>query len=233
MKNLAFYTSILINILFVLGFFYIVQALGGVAYLKAKMKTKGLAGVYEHRKNLLRDLPMPDSAIVFLGNSLTAHCEWSELLENDKAVNRGIAGDMTGGMLLRLDEITKHSPAKIFLLIGINDLSVHSKVTIIENYQKIVANIQKNSPKTQLYLQSLLPVNNDIRECGKDNQDILFLNDKIKGIASKFNLVYVNLHPLFKDETGKLKSRLTQDGIHLDAEGYQIWKQALTQYLNN
>ena len=95
MKNLTFYTSLLINILFVLGFFYIVQALGGFAYLKAKMKTKGLAGVYEHRKNLLKDLPMPDSAIVFLGNSLTAHCEWSDLLQNNKVVNRGIAVSYT------------------------------------------------------------------------------------------------------------------------------------------
>ena len=231
MKNLAFYTSLLINILFVLGFLYIVQALGGFAYLKAKMKTKGLAGVYEHRKNLLRNLPMPDSAVVFLGNSLTAHCEWSDLLRDGRVVNRGIAGDMTGGMLLRLDEITKHQPAKIFLLIGINDLSVHSKETILDNYEKIVDNIRTNAPKTKLYIQSLLPVNNEVRSTGKDNQDILFLNDKIKGIASKYNLDYVNLHSLFIDETGKLKSRLTQDGIHLDAEGYQIWKRALIPYL--
>ena len=232
MKNLTFYTSLLINILFVLGFFYIVQALGGFAYLKAKMKTKGLAGVYEHRKNLLKDLPMPDSAIVFLGNSLTAHCEWSDLLQNNKVVNRGIAGDMTGGMLLRLNEINKHQPAKIFLSIGINDLSVHSKETILENYKKIVIEIQTKAPKTQLYLQSLLPINNEVRSTGKDNQDIIYLNDKIKDIASKYDLVYVNLHSLFTDETGKLKSRLTQDGIHLDAEGYQIWKQALTPYLD-
>lgn len=232
MKNLAFYTSLLINILFVLGFLYIVQALGGFAYLKAKMKTKGLAGVYEHRKNLLKDLPMPDSAIVFLGNSLTAHCEWSDLLRDGRVVNRGIAGDMTGGMLLRLDEITKHQPRKIFLLIGINDLSVHSKESILENYDKIVAKIRANAPDTKLYIQSLLPVNNEVRSTGKDNQDILFVNDKIKAIASKYNLVYVNLHPLFTDETGKLKSRLTQDGIHLDAEGYQIWKQALNPYLD-
>lgn len=231
MKNLTFYISILINILFVLGFFYIVQTLGGFAYLKAKMKTKGLAGVYEHRKNLLRDLPMPDSAVVFLGNSLTAHCEWSDLLRDGRVVNRGIAGDMTGGMLLRLDEITKHQPAKIFLLIGINDLSVHSKETILDNYEKIVDSIRTNTPKTKLYIQSLLPINNEVRSTGKDNEDIIYLNNKIKDIASKFNLVYVNLHPLFTDETGKLKSRLTQDGIHLDAEGYQIWKQALIPYL--
>ena len=77
-----------------------------------------------------------------------------------------------------------------------------------------------------------MPVNNEVRSTGKDNQDILFVNDKIKAIASKYNLVYVNLHPLFTDETGKLKSRLTQDGIHLDAEGYQIWKQALNPYLD-
>ena len=51
MRNLTFYLSLLLNILFICGFFYIVNALGGFSYLISKMKTKNLAGVYEHRKN--------------------------------------------------------------------------------------------------------------------------------------------------------------------------------------
>ena len=227
MKNIVFYLSLLFNILFLLVFFYIVHALGGYSYLVAKMKTKGLAGVYEHRKNHLKELAMQENAIVMLGNSLTQACEWSELLDNPKVVNRGIAGDMTGGMLLRLDEITQYHPAKIFLMIGINDLGVISKEKILENYKSIVSHILKKTPSTQLYLQSLLPVNNDVRNSGKKNTDIIFLNKKIQQIASESGLIYVNLHPLFLDEKGRLDARLTQDGIHLDAEGYLIWKKEL------
>ncbi|MFK8006594.1 MAG: GDSL-type esterase/lipase family protein [Saprospiraceae bacterium] len=232
MKNLVFYSSLLLNILFICGFFYIVNALGGFSYLMAKMKTKNSVGVYEHRKNHFKELPMQKDAIVMLGNSLTQSCEWSELLNNPKIVNRGIAGDMAGGLLLRLDEITRYQPAKIFLMVGINDLNVHAIPDILKNYKAIVADILLKTPTTKLYLQSILPVNNQVRNSGKNNSDIVFLNKKIENIASENGLVFLNLHPLFLDKDGQLDSTLTQDGIHLDASGYLIWKKELQKYLD-
>ncbi len=196
------------------------------------MKTRNLAGVYEHRKNHFKELPMQKDAIVMLGNSLTQSCEWSELMQNPKIVNRGIAGDMTGGLIMRLNEITQHQPTKIFLMIGVNDLSVHSLDDILKNYESIVADILLKTPSTKLYLQSILPVNNQVRNSGKSNLDIVFLNKKIENIATENGLVFLNLHPLFVDEEGELNSNLTQDGIHLDASGYLIWKKELQKYLN-
>ena len=198
----------------------------------AKMKTRNLAGVYEHRKNHFKELPMQKDAKVMLGNSLTQSCEWSELMQNPKIVNRGIAGDMTGGLIMRLNEITQHQPTKIFLMIGVNDLSVHSLDDILKNYESIVADILLKTPSTKLYLQSILPVNNQVRNSGKSNLDIVFLNKKIENIATENGLVFLNLHPLFVDEEGELNSNLTQDGIHLDASGYLIWKKELQKYLN-
>jgi len=232
MKNLTFYSSLLLNILFICGFFYIVNALGGFSYLRAKMKTKNLAGIYEHRKNHFKELPMQKDAIVMLGNSLTQSCEWNELLGNPKIVNRGIAGDMTGGLLVRLNEITQYQPAKIFLMIGVNDLSVYSIDDILKNYQAIVSDILLKTPSSKLYLQSILPVNNHVRNSGKSNSDIVFLNKEIENIATENELIFLNLHSLFIDEDGQLDSSLTQDGIHLDASGYLIWKKELEKYIN-
>ena len=232
MKNFTFYSSLLLNILFICGFFYLVNTLGGFSYLMSKMKTKSLAGVYEHRKNHFKELPMQKDAIVMLGNSLTQSCEWSELLENPKMVNRGISGDMTGGLLMRLNEITQHNPAKIFLMIGVNDLSIHSIADILKNYEAIVADVLLTTPSTKLYLQSILPVNNQVRNGGKSNSDILLLNKEIENIATENGLVFINLHPLFLDVDGQLDSSLTQDGIHLDANGYLIWKKELQKHLD-
>ena len=153
-------------------------------------------------------------------------------MQNPKIVNRGIAGDMTGGLIMRLNEITQHQPTKIFLMIGVNDLSVHSLDDILKNYESIVADILLKTPSTKLYLQSILPVNNQVRNSGKSNLDIVFLNKKIENIATENGLVFLNLHPLFVDEEGELNSNLTQDGIHLDASGYLIWKKELQKYLN-
>jgi len=63
MKNIALYISILINILLICGFIFIIQRLGGFSYVKAKMRTGNMVGVYDSRINHFKKLPMPNDAI--------------------------------------------------------------------------------------------------------------------------------------------------------------------------
>jgi len=65
-------------------------------------------------------------AIVFFGDSITQG--WSELLEPSfpglKVANRGISGDTTRGMLIRLDEdVIALNPSAVVMLMGTNDLA--------------------------------------------------------------------------------------------------------------
>ena len=67
--------------------------------------------------------PLDFGDIVFLGNSITAGGkDWSERLNQPNIKNRGIGGDVTEGVLARLDELIYFKPRTVFLLIGINDL---------------------------------------------------------------------------------------------------------------
>lgn len=76
------------------------------------------------------------------------------------AHNRGVSGDTTFGVLERLDEVTEGHPSKIFLLIGINDISRNfPDGQILQNYKEIISRIQKESPKTKVYIETILPVN--------------------------------------------------------------------------
>ena len=62
------------------------------------------------------------------------------------------------GVYDRLAPIIKGKPAKIFLMIGINDIAHHlSTDSIVKNITKIIRKIKKETPSTQLYIQSLLP----------------------------------------------------------------------------
>ena len=74
---------------------------------------------YDQRATLFEVLPTSKKDIIFLGNSITNGGEWTELLGNPHAKNRGISGDRTDGVLDRLHVITKGKPAKIFLLIAL------------------------------------------------------------------------------------------------------------------
>jgi len=182
---------------------------------------------YQGRMELFNTLPLQKKAIVFLGNSITERGAWGELLPGVKVMNRGIGGDNTFGVLARLDGIVKAVPRKLFLLIGINDLSRGlPREVILENYDHIVAYIRTHSPKTKIYIQSVLPLYEPFTTAAylKNKKDsILQLNVGIRKIAEKYGLPYINLHEIFADANGDLVKELTADGIHLKPAAYGIW----------
>jgi lysophospholipase L1-like esterase len=175
--------------------------------------------------------PKASSDIVFLGNSITAGTDWNELLQLSTARNRGISGDITYGVLERLDDVISGKPSKIFILIGINDISKNiPDDTILNNYPKIVDRIQAGSPETSIYFQTLLPVNASFEKFknhyGKD-QHILYVNEGIKKLTNQKNIQLIDLYPHFLDNNNRLKAELTHDGLHLRIEGYQVWAEIL------
>ena len=182
---------------------------------------------YQGRMELFVTLPQTPNAIVFLGNSITERGMWHELLPGKVVMNRGIGGDNTFGVLARIEPIIASRPSKLFLLIGINDIGRNLPVAVIaENYEKIVNRFIKGTPKTKLYLQSVLPMNDDILKAAylkNKGHLIVELNQKIKAIAAKYNLTFINLHEVFNDGTGKMKPELTIDGIHINPPAYVLW----------
>lgn len=169
--------------------------------------------------------------IVFLGNSITFGVDWYELLQEPHARNRGISGDITFGVLQRLQEIINGKPAKLFILIGINDILRNVPDSLIlRNHRKIIERVRSGSPATRIYLQSILPLNESFPQhksiVGKSGK-VLEINQSLKELAQKSGVTYVNLHPSFCDKNGNLASDLTYDGLHLSLEGYQLWREVL------
>lgn len=216
--------SVLLNVLGVIVVLFAIQRLGGLQFMYYRLNNQGLAGQYEHRKTLYEMLPESKGKIIFLGDSLTEGCEWAELLENPNVLNRGIAGDQTEGILKRLNLVLALQPQKLFLMIGVNDLLFHPPTKIVENYRQIVEQIQAESPSTQLFLQSCLPINNEVRTITLKNTDLQFINQGIEKIASELKIPFINLYPKFTDHRGNLNTDYTADGIHLNGQGYAVWR---------
>lgn len=182
---------------------------------------------YWHSKDLFEHLPDIKGEIIFLGNSITDGCEWFEMFNNRKCLNRGISADITDGVLLRLDAITRVKPAKIFLMIGINDLGIGRSIdSTLSNYELIVQRIKKETPKTKLYIESVLPVN-PARPGNKNwtnkTEMIKELDTKLNLLAEKYGCTFVNLFPVMADANDHLKMEYTLDGIHLTYKGYKAW----------
>jgi len=184
-------------------------------------------GHYLQRLEFFKRMPDQKNEIVFLGNSITEGGKWQELIPLKHVINRGISGDVTYGVIARMDEVLSSKPSKIFLLIGINDMKRGTpQEVILNNYLKIIGMVKEKSPGTKLYVQSILPVNKLMLPAsyGKlTNAAILEINVRLKSICKNEQLTYINLHEVFAGTDGELKKELSIDGLHLKSAAYILW----------
>lgn len=192
---------------------------------------RAIRAYYYHRKEHFESLPDTKGEIIFLGNSISDNCEWSELFENPNVKNRGIGGDDTDGVLERIDEVLSSSPKKVFILIGTNDLAYGKTVDhIIENYNKILDSISIKSPNTEIYIQSVLPVDEAVHWTRKMS-DIRLINESLVEICQERGIEYIDLFPLFVNSENKLNPEYSIDGLHLNAAGYLLWKDYIIDHV--
>ena len=192
---------------------------------------------YEQRATLFEALHTSPKDIIFLGNSITNGCEWAELFDNPHIKNRGISGDICEGVYDRLDPILKGKPAKLFLLIGINDVSRGTSAdSIAGGVKRIIEKIQSDSPRTKIYLQSVLPVSdvyNMFQSHTSKGKVVVDLNSRLVELAKDKKVFYIDLYSHFVDKaTGKMRSDLSNDGLHLLGKGYLLWRDLIKQYVN-
>ena len=190
---------------------------------------------YARRATLFDELPIGKKDIVMLGNSLTDGCEFNELFNNKHIKNRGIVGDIVQGFIDRVEPIIKGQPKKLFIMGGVNDISHDvSADSIARVMEKLIVMVKQGSPRTKIYLQSLLPFNNDVREWkllkGRDHV-VVEANVLLEQMARRQGVTWINLYPLFVDDQGRLREDLTNDGLHLMGKGYLIWRDAIKPYI--
>lgn len=190
---------------------------------------------WEQRTSLFDLLPVHENDIVFFGNSITDGGEFAELFGMPNIKNRGIRSDVITGLEKRVSQITAGHPAKIFLLIGINDVSHGLSADVLgRRYESLVKKIREQSPSSKLYLQSVMPVNNDFRRykglVGKEKV-IRAFNERIRRIAETNGATYIDLWPFLAGSDGKLKKAYSNDGLHLNGAGYRAWTDGIRHYV--
>ncbi len=211
---------------------------GGVHYIKNKLSSPARQEVkrsasYMEDLSMLDILPQTKGDIVFVGDSITAGVDWTKFLTDIRVRNMGIGMDNSEGVLQRLDGIVRLQPNKVFIMVGIADLnSYHVPISeIIENYRSIIMGINKKSPETRIFFQSVLPKQRYASTYVGLNDDILLLNDKLQQLCDSFDFVtYVDLYKHFRVSGNQINPEYTYDGGHLNSKGYQVWKSVIEKY---
>ena len=192
---------------------------------------------YHQRQSLFEVLPVTEGAIVFVGNSITDGCEWSEFFPEFVVLNRGISGDISEGVLYRLPSIIELKPTKVFLKIGTNDLARNIPAqTLFDNICLIIDQIREQSPETEIFIQSILPVNDAFGMFSGHTSrtpEIKWVNSQLQEWAeNRTKVTYIDLFNHFRNEDNDLMNlKYTNDGLHLTGEGYRLWVEILNPYI--
>ena len=129
------------------------------------------------------------------------------------------------GKVPLLDALAETSPAKIYVMLGVNELGWPRTEMFRQRYSKVVERIRADHPGAQIVLQSILPVSakQEAKQTYVNNRRILEYNEIIQALAEEQGCRYLNVAEAVTDANGCLPENLTFDGVHLNRAGCALW----------
>ncbi len=183
----------------------------------------------EARSEWATQIDADQKAVVFLGDSITQG--WGKDFQGNfggmKLANRGIGGDTTRGMLIRLEQdVLSLNPSAIVMLMGTNDIEVEiSPETAASNVAFILQAIKKHNANIPIVLCRTFPSS---ATKNRPSEKIKMLNELYDGLVKGDpQVTVVDTWTLYADEGGDADQRWFKDLLHLNANGYAKWAAAL------
>ena len=199
-------------------------------------------GRYYAANEELKKQPADPKRVVFLGDSITDGWRLQESFPNQPYVNRGISGQTTPQMLVRMyPDVIALKPAAVVILAGTNDIARNTGPTTLEmieqNFMAMTELAQAHNIK--VILCALTPISdNAVPPAGRAGAppapprrkqseqrpptDILKFNAWLKEYAAKTNSTFVDYFAATVDAQGFFKEGFTNDGLHPNAKGYEL-----------
>ena len=186
-------------------------------------------GWHDLRSAWAKETAQKQNAVVFLGDSITQG--WgprlTEAFPDMKIANRGISGDTTRGMLVRLGEdVLSLNPAAVVLLMGTNDLEVGIEPeTAGRNFGKILALLKAHNPKMPVVLCRVFPSSTDKKRPADKIRALNALYES--AVRNDPQITVLDTWTLFANPEGDADPAWFPDLLHLNPAGYARWAAAL------
>jgi lysophospholipase L1-like esterase len=183
---------------------------------------------------VLREESSNRPAVLFAGDSLTNAFEWAEFFPHDRdtlVINRGVSGVGVEFLVDHFEAffVPGYAVKQVFLMIGINDIRapIFELDPFVRAYDTLLERLLTHFAPDAIYVQSLLPVRVD----GIPQTRIPAVNERIRSLAEAKGAHYIDLFRTLADAEGFLDDKYTLGGVHLSAQGYRRWMDALRPYL--
>lgn len=190
--------------------------------------------LWERRRSAwAKRVAQDQGAVVFLGDSITQG--WGDDFKGAfpglKKANRGISGDTTRGVLIRLaEDVLVLKPAAIVLLIGTNDLEEGAEPeTIVANLRLILRELKAHDAKMPVILCQVFPSS----EKKKRPADKIKRINELYAAAVKGDtqVTVVDTWRLFANQNGDASKAEFPDLLHPNKSGYEMWARAIAPIL--
>lgn len=165
---------------------------------------------------------------LFIGDSLVEFFDWQKRFPDQQVINFGQAGETAEGLSARLSGIIKHHAAPDFIMImtGTNNIAMEDYGFLL-TYEKIIKQLQEACPGATIIMVSLLPI-----ELFWLGDAVPRVNKRLKAISRNPAVHYLDLYPLFLGRDGRQNPAFFEpDKVHLSPPGYEVWANALEDFL--
>ena len=140
--------------------------------------------------------------------------------------------ELDGETVTVLDALSRGKYAKVYVMLGINELGYPSTQAFKDAYSEFVTSIREVQPDADIYLQTQPPVNETIAaQKGMseyiNNERIQLFNGLIAEVAEEQGTALVDVWEAYEKEDGGMPADLTSDGVHMKRAGYEIWYEYL------
>lgn len=128
-----------------------------------------------------------------------------------------------------LEALAMEEYGKVYLSLGVNELGTYNDKSYYNSYCEAIDQIRLVQPNAVIYIQGLIPLNEDqiVAHNGNKynltNEHLRVYNDLMRQAAEEKQVVYLDLYSEFADENGSLPEDVSRDGVHLKKEPCQQW----------
>ncbi len=172
-----------------------------------------------------------DADIVFFGDSLIQRSDFAKYFPEKSIINLGLGGSTICGASQRVGMIPELSPEKIFVMVGVNVLRDDTADTCLEEYAALIDNIKYAMPQAEIYIHSILPISQGYRDglpCSAQTTESF--NSALRELSDQKGVTFIDIYGLFESD-GCLIESLSDDGVHINSAGYDIWAEAIKEYI--
>ena len=191
-------------------------------------------GLWENKRSAwAKEVEARQGALVFLGDSITQG--WGDDLKGafgkTKVANRGISGDTTRGMLIRMKEdVLALKPSGVVLLLGTNDLEEGATPEVIAgNLKLIIAELKAFDAEMPIVLCNVFPSSASKKRPAEQIKAINSLY--AAAVKGDRQVTVINTWAMFADENGDARKSEFPDLLHPNDQGYTMWANTLRPVL--